>query len=27
VQSREALDFHGGRPISVASVLAQRVVE
>lgn len=27
VQAREALDFHAGRPISVASVLAQRVVE
>lgn len=27
VQAREALDFHGGRPVSVASILAQRVVE
>jgi 2-polyprenyl-3-methyl-5-hydroxy-6-metoxy-1,4-benzoquinol methylase len=27
VQAREALDFHAGRPMSVASVLAQRVVE
>ena len=27
IQAREALDFHGGRPMSVASVLAQRVVE
>lgn len=27
VQAREALDFHGGRPMSVASVVAQRVVE
>ncbi len=27
VQSREALDFHAGRPMSVASVLAQRIVE
>ena len=27
VQAREALDFHAGRPIAVASVLAQRVVE